>query len=131
MNLSMADLRNYCTEFHETWWSYRYMFLIWLTLSSILGGTNDFWRRSCIYVYTAVVLFCLWIISLARVRLDDRLNLAFLLYYIYAYTINWIGMIYNLWLLWGYAERWDWLSLRLYIELRWLSAALFCLSVLW
>jgi hypothetical protein len=25
MNLSMADLRNYWTEFHETWWSYRYM----------------------------------------------------------------------------------------------------------
>jgi hypothetical protein len=21
-----ADLRNYWTEFHETWWSYRYMF---------------------------------------------------------------------------------------------------------
>jgi hypothetical protein len=28
MNVSMADLRNYCTEFHETWWSYRYMFLV-------------------------------------------------------------------------------------------------------
>jgi hypothetical protein len=28
MNLSTADLRNYWTEFHETWWSYRYMFLI-------------------------------------------------------------------------------------------------------
>jgi hypothetical protein len=28
MNLSMADLRNYRTEFHETWWSYRYMFLV-------------------------------------------------------------------------------------------------------
>jgi hypothetical protein len=24
----MADLRNYRTEFHETWWSYRYMFLV-------------------------------------------------------------------------------------------------------
>ena len=23
MNLSTADLRNYRTEFHETWWSYR------------------------------------------------------------------------------------------------------------
>jgi hypothetical protein len=23
-----ADLRNYWTEFHETWWSYRYMFLV-------------------------------------------------------------------------------------------------------
>jgi hypothetical protein len=22
MNLSTADLRNYRTEFHETWWSY-------------------------------------------------------------------------------------------------------------
>ena len=28
MNLSMADLRNYWTEFHETWCSYRYMFLV-------------------------------------------------------------------------------------------------------
>ena len=26
MNLSTADLRNYWTEFHEAWWSYRYMF---------------------------------------------------------------------------------------------------------
>jgi hypothetical protein len=26
VNLSTADLRNYRTEFHETWWSYRYMF---------------------------------------------------------------------------------------------------------
>jgi hypothetical protein len=28
MNLATADLRNYRTEFHETWWSYRYMFLV-------------------------------------------------------------------------------------------------------
>ena len=28
MNLSKADLRNYWTEFHETWLSYRYMFLV-------------------------------------------------------------------------------------------------------
>ena len=28
MNLYTADLRNYRTEFHETWWSYRYMFLV-------------------------------------------------------------------------------------------------------
>jgi hypothetical protein len=28
MNLSTADLRNYWTEFHETRWSYRYMFLV-------------------------------------------------------------------------------------------------------
>jgi hypothetical protein len=28
MNLSMADLRNYWTQFHETWWRYRYMFLV-------------------------------------------------------------------------------------------------------
>jgi hypothetical protein len=26
MNLSTADLRNYWTKFHDTWWSYRYMF---------------------------------------------------------------------------------------------------------
>ena len=28
MNLSTADLWNYWTEFRETWWSYRYMFLV-------------------------------------------------------------------------------------------------------
>ena len=28
MNVSVADLRNYWTEFHETWWNYRYMFLV-------------------------------------------------------------------------------------------------------
>jgi hypothetical protein len=28
MNLSTTDLRNYWTEFHETWWSYRYMILV-------------------------------------------------------------------------------------------------------
>jgi hypothetical protein len=28
MNLSTADLRNNKTEFHEIWWSYRYMFLV-------------------------------------------------------------------------------------------------------
>ena len=28
MNVSTADLRNYWTEFHETWWRYRYMFLV-------------------------------------------------------------------------------------------------------
>jgi hypothetical protein len=28
MNLSTTDLRNYRTEFHETWWNYRYMFLV-------------------------------------------------------------------------------------------------------
>ena len=27
MNLSTADIRKYWTEFHEAWWSYRYMFL--------------------------------------------------------------------------------------------------------
>jgi hypothetical protein len=30
MNMSTADLRNYWREFHETWWSYRYMFLVGL-----------------------------------------------------------------------------------------------------
>ena len=28
MNVFTADLRNYWIEFHETWWSYRYMFLV-------------------------------------------------------------------------------------------------------
>ena len=35
MNLSMADLRNYWTEFHETWWSYRYMFLVGPRVSAL------------------------------------------------------------------------------------------------
>jgi hypothetical protein len=47
MNLSTADLRNYRTEFHETWWSYRYMFLVgslpnWpLTLSTHISNFDD------------------------------------------------------------------------------------------
>jgi hypothetical protein len=49
MNLSTADLRNYSTEFHETWWSYRYMFLVDPKVfrfvvkggqSHIFGGSN-------------------------------------------------------------------------------------------
>ena len=28
MNLFTADLRNYRTKFHDTWWSYRYIFLV-------------------------------------------------------------------------------------------------------
>ena len=28
VKLSTAHLRKYWTEFHETWWSYRYMFLV-------------------------------------------------------------------------------------------------------
>jgi hypothetical protein len=27
-NAELTDLRNCWTEFHETWWSYRYMFLV-------------------------------------------------------------------------------------------------------
>jgi hypothetical protein len=44
MNLSTADLRNYRTEFHETWWSYRYMFLVgkW-GQSHILRGSKGVW----------------------------------------------------------------------------------------
>jgi hypothetical protein len=45
MNLSTADLRNYRTEFHETWWSYRYMFLVdpkvfRFVVSHIFGGSK-------------------------------------------------------------------------------------------
>jgi hypothetical protein len=28
MNLTTGDLGNYWTEFHETWWSYRYMIVV-------------------------------------------------------------------------------------------------------
>jgi hypothetical protein len=36
MNLSTADLRNYWTEFHETWWNHRYMFLVGPKVFSIV-----------------------------------------------------------------------------------------------
>jgi hypothetical protein len=36
MNMSRVDFRNYRTEFHETWWSYRYMFLV----DQICGKNN-------------------------------------------------------------------------------------------
>jgi hypothetical protein len=39
MNLSTADLRNNWTECHETWWSYRYMFLVGpFSMSGINSG---------------------------------------------------------------------------------------------
>ena len=28
MNVSTSDLMNYWTEFHETWWGYKYIFLV-------------------------------------------------------------------------------------------------------
>jgi hypothetical protein len=41
MNFSTADLRNYWTEFHETWWSYRYMFLVGpKVFSSVVKGVK-------------------------------------------------------------------------------------------
>ena len=45
MNLSTADLRNYWTEFHETLWSYRYMFLVGpKVFSSVVKGVKViFW----------------------------------------------------------------------------------------
>jgi hypothetical protein len=46
MNLSTADLRNYWTEFHETWWSYRYMFLVGPNVSSFKGGQSHILRGS-------------------------------------------------------------------------------------
>ena len=49
MNLSTANLRNYWTEFHETWWSYRYMFLVGPKVFSLLcskGGQSHILRGS-------------------------------------------------------------------------------------
>ena len=47
MNLSTADLRNYWTEFHETWWSYRYMFLVGpKVFSFVKGGQSHILRGS-------------------------------------------------------------------------------------
>jgi hypothetical protein len=39
MNLSTADLGNYWTEFHETWWSYRYI------QSHKIPPHSKFWMR--------------------------------------------------------------------------------------
>ena len=42
MNVSAADLRNYWTEFHGTWWSYRYMFLVDLKVFRfVVKGVKD------------------------------------------------------------------------------------------
>jgi hypothetical protein len=40
----MADLRNYWTECHETWWSYRYMFLVDQICGK--GGQSHIFRGS-------------------------------------------------------------------------------------
>jgi hypothetical protein len=46
MNLSTADLRNYCTEFHETWWSYGYMLLVSSVQLCGKGGQSHILRGS-------------------------------------------------------------------------------------
>jgi hypothetical protein len=47
MNLSTADLRNYWTEFQETWWSYRYMFLVGpKVFSFVVKGVSHILRGS-------------------------------------------------------------------------------------
>jgi hypothetical protein len=42
---TFPDLRNYWTEFHETWWSYRYMFLVGPKVFSFVvkGVKVTFW----------------------------------------------------------------------------------------
>jgi hypothetical protein len=40
MNLSTADFRIFMTEFHETWWSYRYMFLVGPKVFSFVVNGN-------------------------------------------------------------------------------------------
>jgi hypothetical protein len=44
--VSTADLRNYWTEFHETWWSYRYIFLVGPKFFSFVvkGVKVIFWK---------------------------------------------------------------------------------------
>jgi hypothetical protein len=47
MNLSTADLRNYWTEFHETWQSNRYMFLVGpKVFSFVVKGVSHILRGS-------------------------------------------------------------------------------------
>jgi hypothetical protein len=44
LNLSTADLRNYWTEFHETRWNYRYMFLVGpKVFSFVVKGVAVLW----------------------------------------------------------------------------------------
>jgi hypothetical protein len=58
MNLSTADLGNYWTEFHETWWSYRYMFLVGPKVFSFVvkGAKIVFWGLS--WACVAHLSFC-------------------------------------------------------------------------
>jgi hypothetical protein len=47
MNVFTADLMNYWTEFHETWWSYRYMFLVGpKVFSFVVKGDSHILRDS-------------------------------------------------------------------------------------
>jgi hypothetical protein len=52
MNLSTADLRNYKTELHETWWSYRYMFLVDPKVFRfvVMGSKPYFWGSKRVVV---------------------------------------------------------------------------------
>jgi hypothetical protein len=47
MNLSMADLRNYKTEFHETWWRLK----ILKTQNCSSNGDLSLCQNLCLYHY--------------------------------------------------------------------------------
>ena len=65
MNLSTADLRNYWTEFHETWWSYRYMFLV---------GPKVF-KMSAIFKMAATTRHKKWAVKIQHCPISSKFDM--------------------------------------------------------
>ena len=69
MNLSTADLRNYWTEFHETWWSYRYIFLVGLSFQLCgKGGQSHILRGS---KGVGVTIESIGIVEISYINVDN------------------------------------------------------------
>jgi hypothetical protein len=66
MNLSTADLRNYWTESHETWWSYRYIFLV---------GPKALWYRGS-KSYFEVLIFCRIVVAILKLATGRNFSMS-------------------------------------------------------
>jgi hypothetical protein len=84
MNLSTADLRNYWTEFRETWWSYRYMFLVGPKggQSHILRGSKgvgvtieSYFEMSAIFKMAAKIRYKKWAVKIQHCPISSKFDM--------------------------------------------------------
>jgi hypothetical protein len=73
MNLSTADLRNFMTEFHETLWSYRYMFLVGPSIPDIIIYPHiKFWWYRTMLNFCGIVVAILKMGTGRKFSMSDR-----------------------------------------------------------